>query len=118
MIGFLVIVGGGLGAMGRLMLTVWFGSTGKGFPLGTTVVNVAGSLALGLIVGADVGVPLVGSEPVAIGVLGGFTTFSTWMHDIDRTEGPRRTTAVIAVPMVLGFAAAAIGLVIGSTLTR
>ena len=118
MIGLLVIVGGGLGAIGRLLLTVWIGSTGNGFPLGTAVVNAAGSLALGFIVGADFGVPLVGPDPVAIGLLGGFTTFSTWMHDIDRTQGPRSAAAVAGVPMVLGFAAAAVGVLIGSVMTR
>ena len=117
-IGLLVIVGGGFGAIGRLLLTVSIGSTGRGFPLGTVVVNVVGSFALGLIVGSDLGIPMTGSDPVAIGFLGGFTTFSTWMHDIDRAEGRRLAAAVVGIPIVLGFGAAATGVVIGSTLLR
>ena len=49
----------------------------RGIPWGTAVVNLAGSFALGLLIGAgpsDTTLRLVGG-----GFLGSFTTFSSWM---------------------------------------
>jgi fluoride exporter len=73
---------------------------------GILAVNVAGSFALGL---------LVGSSPTTLVVLGtGFcgalTTWSTFAHDV-ATEAERRRAVVHAVTSVaLGLAAAALGL--------
>ncbi len=76
----LVGVGGGVGAAARF----WVADTIKarrpsGFPWGTWIVNVAGSLAIGLVTGWLL---LGGSGEhwrllLATGLCGGFTTFST-----------------------------------------
>jgi protein CrcB len=92
MIVLLVAVGGGVGAALRWVVTGSFGHSADGFPVGTTLVNVVGSFALGLIVGFDAGVDsFVETDALTIGVLGGFTTFSTWMVDIHASDGWRRT---------------------------
>lgn len=54
-------------------------------------------------------------KPLAVGVLGGFTTFSLWMVVIDRALSPITATYVAVVPLVLGLLAAASGLWLGAT---
>lgn len=118
MIVLLVAVGGGVGAALRWLVTDGFGHSDDGFPVGTTLVNVVGSFALGLLVGYDAAVEtFVQTEPLTIGVLGGFTTFSTWMVDIHASDGPALSRKVVAVPLVLGLVAAGLGLALGAWLS-
>ena len=118
MIVFLVAIGGGAGAALRWVVTDGFGRSSDGFPVGTTLVNVVGSFALGLIVGYDAGVDtFIQTEPLTIGVLGGFTTFSTWMVDIHASDGPALSRKVVVVPLVFGLIAAGVGLAIGAWLS-
>jgi CrcB protein len=82
----LVMLGGGLGAGGRHLVSLaTLRLFGPGFPVGTLTVNVVGSLAMGLFIGW-----LVRHETgnlqslryfVATGFLGGFTTFSAFSLD-------------------------------------
>ena len=77
-------LGGALGSVARYAVSLgaarWLGA---GFPWGTLIVNVAGSFAIGLLaalVTAD-GRPALGGDArafVMIGLLGGFTTFSSF----------------------------------------
>ena len=70
-----IAVGGGVGAVGRYLLAGWT------FPLGTLAVNVFGCLVIGVL-GAVFGGPhLIRQEYrllLMVGLLGGFTTFSTF----------------------------------------
>ncbi|MGI9407469.1 MAG: fluoride efflux transporter CrcB [Hyphomicrobiaceae bacterium] len=82
----LAACGGAIGAAGRYLVGV--GATrafGIDFPWGTLIVNVVGSLAMGLLIGWFA-LRLTGSESLrvflAIGVLGGFTTFSAFSMDV------------------------------------
>ncbi|HAZ35724.1 MAG: CrcB family protein [Acidimicrobiales bacterium] len=79
---------------------------------GTLLVNVAGSLLLGLLTGAGAPVPLV----VGVGGLGALTTFSTFASDTLALadEGRRRVGGHVAATVVLGLGAALVGLAIGS----
>jgi CrcB protein len=74
---------------------------GVGFPWGTLAVNVVGSLVFGLIVGlARVrGTLTVGTETILlIGLLGGFTTFSSFaFQSVELLQGGRPLTAVAYV---------------------
>jgi CrcB protein len=74
---------------------------GVGFPWGTLAVNVAGSLAFGLIVGLARarGTMTVGTETILlIGLLGGFTTFSSFaFQSVELLEGGRPLSAVAYV---------------------
>jgi CrcB protein len=82
---FWIGLGGGLGSMGRYgvsrIFAFWFGET---FPWGTLVVNVSGSLLIGLLAGLT-------SDPnsrfliapdmrqfLLVGICGGYTTFSSF----------------------------------------
>ena len=82
----IVFVGGGIGAALRHLVNLGAARLlGVGFPWGTLTVNIAGSLAMGLLVawlaarfgGPDHHLRLF----LATGVLGGFTTFSAFSLD-------------------------------------
>lgn len=110
-----VALGGGIGAMGRWFIGSALPPRRDGFPVATTVVNVVGSFALGIVLGlANAGKVFVSVEPIAVGVLGGFTTFSTWMVDIDRAPSARSATLITVLPLALGLLGAASGLWLGA----
>jgi CrcB protein len=84
---FLVMLGGGLGAGGRHLVSMaTLRLFGPGFPVGTLTVNVVGSLVMGLFIGWLVHHETGGLQPLryffATGVLGGFTTFSAFSLDV------------------------------------
>lgn len=77
-----IALGGAIGAVARHVLagaiTRWFGS---GFPLGIMVVNILGSFLMGVLITAlatrfEASPEMRGF--LAVGLLGGFTTFSTF----------------------------------------
>lgn len=70
----MIIIGGGVGAVLRWLVTVLFGSSTAGFPIETTVANITGSFALGLIYGLGISPGTFDTDPLTVGVLGGFTT--------------------------------------------
>lgn len=112
-----VAVGGALGAAIRWQVARSV-SHPSGFPIGITLVNVVGSFLLGWVIGSGVEtIWSIESESVSAGLLGGLTTFSTWMVDADSAESSRMATRIIAVPITLGLAAAGIGLLVGSMTT-
>ncbi|HSZ06266.1 MAG TPA: fluoride efflux transporter CrcB [Solirubrobacteraceae bacterium] len=106
---------GGLGAIARFLLDALVSAnTGARFPLGTLLVNASGAFALGVLVG----VALQGDAYLLAGtaVIGSYTTFSTWMLESHRLaeDGRRRLLAAnVALSLVLGVGAAALGRLIG-----
>jgi CrcB protein len=118
----LVVLGvgmlGGLGAISRFLLDgAVAGRWGRDFPYGTLVVNVTGSLGLGVLVGAAVGEDAY--SVAGTGLVGAFTTFSTWAFESHRlTEDGQLPAAVanVAVSLVLGVAAAWAGRHLGAVL--
>ncbi len=108
--GGLVAVAGGVGAVLRFVLDSFVQSrVGGRFPLGIVIVNVTGSLALGVLTAL---VTVVGQGVlvvVGVGLLGGYTTFSTAMVDAVRLLLDRRVTAFVGytfgtVVLSVGFA--------------
>lgn len=79
----LVIIGFGgfAGAISRYLLDGWVSTATRGsFPWGTLLVNVSGSLVLGLLYALAVERAALPSElrgPLMIGFVGAYTTFST-----------------------------------------
>src|SRR3954463_3367327 len=79
-----VMLGGGLGTGLRMAISGWFAAKyGETFPIGTLVVNVTGCFIIGIfaaLTGPEG--PLLTSpltrHVVMIGVLGGYTTFSSF----------------------------------------
>ena len=82
----LVFLGGGLGAAGRhLVGLAALRQFGPGFPFGTLIVNVVGSLLMGLIIGWLARRGVGGNDWrlfLTTGILGGFTTFSAFSLDV------------------------------------
>ena len=81
----LVFLGGGLGAaMRHAANQVAVALFGSGFPFGTLLVNITGSVAMGLLSGwfaLRSELPPQLSLLLATGFLGGFTTFSAFSLD-------------------------------------
>lgn len=76
----LIALGGGLGALGRWALIALI--PGHLFPTNIFVINLLGSFFLGLVLSLAVEYSVVqerGRLFLAVGVMGGFTTFSTFM---------------------------------------
>ncbi|CAA9487862.1 MAG: Fluoride ion transporter CrcB [uncultured Rubrobacteraceae bacterium] len=80
----LVAVGGGLGAAARYLAGLWIAARlGAGFPWGTFFVNVTGSFLIGLVL-VLVGRGTLPAEArlfFAVGILGGYTTFSSFSYE-------------------------------------
>jgi CrcB protein len=81
----LVFVGGGLGASLRHAINVGCArACGTNFPYGTFVINITGSLVMGLIAGY-LAFKGEASQPwrlfIMTGILGGYTTFSAFSLD-------------------------------------
>ncbi|HLU14631.1 MAG TPA: fluoride efflux transporter CrcB [Burkholderiaceae bacterium] len=117
----LVFVGAGLGGAARYAVnSAALVYLGPSFPFGTLVVNVFGSLVMGLFAGWT---PLLGEHLHAwrliltTGFLGGFTTFSAFSLDVVmlHDQGKWLLAAFYAVASV-GFALA--GLFIGIAIAR
>lgn len=116
----LVAIGGALGSVARYGTGVLVGKVWDStFPLATMLINVVGSLAMGLFIGYLVrttpGWQADGRLFVAVGILGGFTTFSSFSLDaismLERGEvGPALFYVVGSV--VIGLAALFGGLVV------
>ena len=87
----LVGLGGAIGATLRYMIGEWMPD---GFPWGTMMVNLLGSLLLGIVVTISLSeetVMLVGT-----GLMGAFTTMSAYSVDlIDLIENNEHSTAVL-----------------------
>ena len=111
-----VLVGGSLGAMARYQLDGLIQDhTDGAMPVGTLVINVSGSLVLGLLVGLHLnhGLPTALDLTAGTGFCGGFTTFSSLMYETTRLaeDGAyREATLTLSLNIVLGGIAAALGL--------
>ena len=118
----LVLLGGAVGAPARYLVDLYVQRRHDSvFPWGTFVVNVAGSLLLGLVAGAvhAAGGPAWLLTLVGTGLCGALTTFSTFGFETVRLveEGALLTALVnVAVSVVVGLLACAGGWTAGTVL--
>ena len=79
-----VMIGGAIGSALRYAMSTWIAEASHStFPWGTLAVNILGSLVIGLFTGltgpdGPLLVSPVGRAFVTIGIIGGFTTFSSF----------------------------------------
>jgi CrcB protein len=118
-----IAVGGALGSMARHGVNVlvhgrW--PTMK-FPLATAIVNVAGCLVIGVLAGlimsGRITPRLYWREFVFVGILGGFTTFSTFGLDtvtLARTHSMPGAVWNVIAQVALGLLAVQLGILLSS----
>lgn len=117
---FLVMAGGALGAGGRYLVgRALLGWLGPDYPWGTLAVNLIGGLAMGVLVGMLARMT-AGEQArlfLAVGVLGGFTTFSAFSLElvIMLERGAMLTALSYALASVIG---AVLALFAGLAMTR
>jgi fluoride exporter len=94
-----IAVGGAIGATARYLISLGWPTPAGGFPFGTLVINIVGCGLIGILMVLVTDVltqqrlirPFVGT-----GVLGGFTTFSTYAVDIEQLiSGGHAGTALL-----------------------
>ena len=106
---------GGVGAVLRLLVDTSVSRRWPApFPYGTFVINLSGSFVLGLLDG--IVLPKDAALLVGTGVIGAYTTFSTWMFETQRLGEERQSRVALAnigISSAAGVAAAALGLWVG-----
>jgi len=112
-----VALGGAFGSVMRYLAQSLIGHVvGNAFPWGTLIVNITGSLAMGVLIGW-----LVRTMPpnapdlrllLAVGVLGGYTTFSSFSLDAITLLQQQRWAAM-AIYILLSVSASLAGLIVG-----
>lgn len=116
-----VAVGGALGTVARYFGMIGIGrSLGTDFPWAVLLINIVGSIAIGVVAGLQALV-LNNSETVrafvVVGLLGGFTTFSSFSLDIWLLV--ERGQIALALAYAVGSVILGVlGLVIGLHLVR
>ncbi|GBD45523.1 Putative fluoride ion transporter CrcB [bacterium HR41] len=110
---------GALGALSRYAVDGAISRAAQGqFPIGTLVINVVGSFALGALVELTTNRMVLPAEwriALGVGFLGAFTTFSTFSYETVRMlESGALAQAVLNVvaSVVLGVAAALFGVAV------
>lgn len=119
-----VFVGAGVGGVARYLLSAWLQGVARGaFPVGTLVVNVTGCLLIGLLAAGALSGGAMSREDVrlglVVGVLGGYTTMSSFGLETVRLMGEGRAGAALAYVLLtngLGLAAVWAGLRVGRSL--
>lgn len=115
-----VVIGGGIGSLIRYLVTfVMSQRLGPGFPWWTFLINVTGSFIIGLVFELTQTRAFTGSQLIRIfwmtGVIGGYTTFSTFSLDTLQLveEGVYGLAFAYAIGSVIaGFAGAFGGMAI------
>jgi CrcB protein len=116
----LVTVAGGIGAVLRYLVDHLVQRRARSeFPVGTLAINLSGSLVLGVLTGSALhhGVSATGLTVAGTGLIGAYTTFSTFTFDSVRlAEADRWGLSLlnVAATIVLGLGAAGVGLALGS----
>ncbi|NYF18281.1 CrcB protein [Microbacterium sp. AK009] len=117
----LLAVAGALGAGARyvvdtLVQRAWM----RTFPLGIFLVNVTGSFLLGLLTGSALALGDTFVTVIGVGFLGAYTTFSTVsVETVLLMERRRWRLALgnVVGTLMVGVAAAGLGLLVGSVLS-
>ncbi|BDZ48149.1 hypothetical protein GCM10025867_03900 [Frondihabitans sucicola] len=120
----LVALGGAVGTGIREALALAWPAPPTGFPLTIFLINVVGAFTLGLLLeslsrrGADGGRRRILRLALGTGVLGGFTTYSSFATDVASRLGPSTGVALgyAAASILLGSLAAFAGIALAAAL--
>jgi CrcB protein len=113
----LIGFGAFLGANARYIMQTWTAARwGSSFPLGTLLVNMTGSFLLGFFLTAATGRAAVSTNWrlfVAVGLLGGYTTFSSFTFEtLALLQGDQWRAALLNIGgnVIVGLIAAFLGI--------
>lgn len=114
-------LGGFLGSVGRFVISGFFNrlSPALAFPIGTLAVNILGCFLIGLLHGLAESRNMLGTDTrifLFIGVLGGFTTYSTFGFEslvLLKDGAMLKASANIIIHVFLGLAAVWLGDTLG-----
>ncbi|MDH3503571.1 MAG: fluoride efflux transporter CrcB [Nitrospirota bacterium] len=114
-------VGGFLGSVGRFVVAGFFNrlSPALAFPIGTLAVNILGCFLIGLLHGLAESRNILGTDTrifLFIGVLGGFTTYSTFGFEslaLLKDGAMLKASANIIIHVFVGLAAVWLGDTLG-----
>jgi CrcB protein len=115
-----IAVGGALGALGRYGVGMLLPTVPGRFPWGTFTINVVGCLLIGvlMVLVTDVFTARPLLRPfLGVGVLGGFTTFSTYDNEIRALLRPGSVPVAFAY-LVGTLVAALLAVLLGMVVTR
>lgn len=116
----MVALGGVLGASARYGVGLLLPHPTGAFPLGTFLINVVGGFLIGVLIEAVATRPLL--RPFAVtGILGGFTTFSTYAVDTEQLLAAGRLAtagAYMVGTLVCALAATWLGLTLARLVRR
>ena len=124
MVALVIFVGAGLGGLARYGVGAWVQVVaGAGFPWGTLLINVTGSLLLTFVYSFLEGTaaPPEWRAFLGIGVLGGYTTFSSFSYETLRLvqDGEwERALVYVAASVVLSLAGAVLGFRLASVVLQ
>jgi fluoride exporter len=123
----LVALGGMVGTAARASLEAALPAPAGGWPWTTFTINIVGSLVLGVLLesllrtGDDTGWRRAVRLGCGTGILGGFTTYSTFILEVEQLlRGGSQAVAVgyALVSVVVGLAAAGVGIALAATWAR
>jgi len=106
-----VVAGSALGGLARYYVGLWVTNASGDHMLGTVLVNVVGSFVIGLFLVMSVDRSWSGSLVlfVAVGILGGFTTFSTFAwHTYELSQNGDVDRALLNVGASVGASLVAV----------
>jgi CrcB protein len=115
-----LMIAGAAGAVLRYLVDRYVqGKVASDFPYGTLVINVSGSLVLGFLTGSALhhGLSATWVTVLGTGLIGAYTTFSTFTYDSFRllgSDGMATALTNILVSVVAGLGAAVAGLALGT----
>lgn len=119
----LVLAGGAVGAPVRYLIGVHWAARADGFPWSTFTINVGGAFVLGALLetlaraGPDTGVRRTLRLLLGTGVLGAFTTYSTFAVEVDllvRAHASRVAAAYALGSVAAGLLAALAGILLAA----
>lgn len=112
-----VFLGGGFGSILRYAISLYFANPTQVFPKATFIVNLIGSLLIGLFIGYQLKYPISTNLSLLLitGFCGGFTTFSTFSlesYNLFKAQEWSALSIYVSGSIVLGVLLAALGVFI------